>query len=82
MRKCPSLTKNMDNDAACFERYCDHCPGWVGRVLTAAGYWMVYDMIDRQKPQCCNYIYKNQADAERKRQELKQCGHELLFTNF
>jgi len=81
MQKCPSLKKAKDNDAACFERYCDHCPGWIGHVLTAAGYWMVYDLIDRNKPQCRNYIYKNRADAERKQQELTQQGHDLLFTN-
>ena len=82
MRKCPSLTKNMDNDADCFERYCDHCPGWIGHVLTAAGYWMVYDVIDRRQPRCVNYIYQDRTTAEQKLRELRQSGHALVFTNF
>ncbi len=82
MRQCPSLTKNLDNDAGCYERYCDHCPGWVGQVLTAAGYWMVYDIIDRQTPKCTNYIYKNRLAAKQKKLALQQHGHHLVHTNF
>lgn len=81
MRNCPSLNKNLDNDAPCFERYCDHCPAWIGHVLSLSGYWMVYDMIDRNKPQCRNYIYKDKEKAEKKLSELRQSGHKLLVTN-
>ena len=82
MDKCPSLTKAMDNDAGLCLKYCDHCPGWVGHVLTSAGYWMVYDLIDREKPQCREYIFKKRKAAELKLQELQQTGHDLVFTNF
>ena len=81
MNKCPSLSKALDNDATCCEHYCDHCPGWVGRVLTAAGFWLVYDVLDRKKPQCRSYIYPCRQDAEAKLQELQAQGHQLVFTN-
>ena len=52
MRTCPSLSKVLDNDAAPCSHYCDHCPGWVGRVIAWAGYYMVYDIISRTVPHC------------------------------
>ena len=81
MHKCPSLSKVMDNDASCFEGYCDHCPGWVGHVLDKAGYWMVYDMIDRRKPICCLRIYEKRDDAAEKERELLKDGHSFVITN-
>ncbi|OGV51194.1 MAG: hypothetical protein A2X49_15480 [Lentisphaerae bacterium GWF2_52_8] len=81
MKKCPSLSKALDNDASCFERYCDHCPGWVSQILNKAGYWMVYDLLDRKKPQCCLRIYENSDAAARKEQELLQSGHTIVVTN-
>lgn len=57
MRRCPSLSKAMDNDAGAFSRYCDHCPGWVIPVLEKAGYQCEYDMVDRSVPQCRMTIY-------------------------
>ena len=52
MRRCPSLGKAMDNDAGAFERYCDHCPGWILPLLAKAGCRCDYDIIDRTLPQC------------------------------
>lgn len=57
MRRCPSLTKAMDNDAGAFPRYCDHCPGWILPLLEKAGYCGEYDIIDRSLPQCSMTIY-------------------------
>ncbi len=57
MRRCPSLSKAMDNDAGAFERYCDHCPGWVNPLLAKAGYRCDYDIIDRALPQCRMTIF-------------------------
>ncbi len=65
-----------------FERYCDHCPAWIGHVVGKAGFCMVYDVIDRAVPQCRNYIFQNKASAVKKRDELHMQGHQLLFTNF
>lgn len=52
MNKCPSLSKVLDNDAKPFERYCDHCPGWIVPLINKAGLKIEYDIMDRKKPQC------------------------------
>ena len=65
MRRCPSLSKAMDNDAGAFERYCDHCPGWVVPLLAKAGYRCDYDIIDRSLPQCRMTIYET-SNVERR----------------
>ena len=70
MHACPSLSKVLDNDAEPCGVYCDHCPGWVGRVIAAVGYFMVYDIVGRTVPQCEFWVFKAKADAERKRDEL------------
>ena len=80
MNKCPSLSKVLDNDAKPFEKYCDHCAGWIGPLLKKAGYFMVYYMIDRNLPQCREYIY---ADIEkaRRRYEMYE-NNDLVLKNF
>ena len=65
MNLCPSLTKAQDNDAATWARYCDHCAGWIGPIMDKTGYHLVYDVIDRDKPQCVMRIFK---DAEKARE--------------
>ena len=83
MNTCPSLSKVMDNDAEPCGRYCDHCPGWVGRVIAWAGYFMVYDLIGRTTPQCEFWVFKTKADAEAKRAALVALrGEDLIKTNF
>ena len=83
MTTCPSLSKVLDNDAEPCGRYCDHCPGWVGRVIAAAGYFMVYDIIGRNVPQCEFWVFKTKADAEAKREELVALrGEDVVRTNF
>ena len=82
MNTCPSLSKVLDNDAEPFGGYCDHCPGWVGRVLARAGYWVVYDLVGRATPQCEMWIFPEKADAEAKRAELLAFRDEdLVATN-
>lgn len=68
MHLCPSLTKAKDNDAETFGRYCDHCAGWIGPIMDKTGYHLVYDVIDRNKPQCVLRIFK---DAETAREAEK-----------
>ena len=70
MRRCPSLGKAMDNDAGAFERYCDHCPGWVIPLLEKAGFHCDYDMIDRSRPQCRMTIFA----ADPARPSRVRCG--------
>jgi hypothetical protein len=72
MLKCPSLSKAIENDAGPFTKYCDHCPGWIGPLLRRAGFYLVYDMIDRTKPQCSMYIYKDKAKAEKRAVGLRK----------
>ncbi|MCD4823477.1 MAG: hypothetical protein K8S55_02640 [Phycisphaerae bacterium] len=52
MNKCPSLSKVLDNDAEAFERYCDHCPGWVIPLIEKTGMKCEYDIMDRKTPRC------------------------------
>ena len=83
MRTCPSLSKVLDNDATPCSHYCDHCPGWVGRVIAWAGYFMVYDMIGREAPHCEFWAFKTKADAEAKQAELVALhGPDVVKTNF
>lgn len=63
MNLCPSLTKVTDNDAAPMGRYCDHCAGWVGPIMDKTGYHLVYDVIDRSKPQCVMRVFKDRDKA-------------------
>ncbi len=67
MNKCPSLTKVLDNDAEPMGRYCDHCAGWIGPIMDKLGYHLVYDVIDRKRPQCVMRVFMDAdaaADAE------------------
>ena len=32
LKKCPSLSKALDNDAEACGHYCDHCMGWIEPV--------------------------------------------------
>jgi hypothetical protein len=63
MNACPSLGKVMDNDAEPMARYCDHCAGWIGPIMDKLGYSLVYDVIDRQKPQCVMQVFKDPDQA-------------------
>ena len=83
MNVCPSLSKVTDNDAGPCRRYCDHCPGWVGRVLAWAGYFMVYDIVGRESPECGFWVFRTKEEAELKRQELLASRDEdLVVTNY
>ncbi len=63
MNKCPSLSKNLDNDAGAFSMYCDHCAGWIGPVVNKYSYHLVYDIISRSDPHCLIRIYKDKNKA-------------------
>jgi len=62
LTKCPSLSKAMDNDADACNLYCDHCMGWVGPTLKAAGLHGAHDMESRTEPHCVLRVY---TDAEK-----------------
>lgn len=71
MRKCPSLTKAMDNDAGATRRYCDHCPGWIGPIMDKLGFYAVYDMKSRTVPQCRISVFACRGDAENAEREAQ-----------
>ncbi len=59
MRKCPSLSKVIDNDAAPCELYCDHCMGWIEPVMRDAGLHAVMDIESRSEPHCIFRVYED-----------------------
>jgi len=63
MRRCPSLSKVMDNDAAPQARYCDHCMAWIEPVMQAAGLHAVFDIESRTEPHCVFRVYKDYEPA-------------------
>jgi hypothetical protein len=63
MRRCPSLSKVLDNDAEPFALYCDHCMAWIEPVMKAAGLYAALDMRSRTRPQCEFRVYKTRAAA-------------------
>ena len=64
MRRCPSLSKLLDSDAAPCELYCDHCMGWVEPVMEASGLHAVLDMHSRTAPHCLLRVYQDEEKAE------------------
>ncbi len=71
MAVCPSLSKITDNDGGAYPKYCDHCPGWILPLITKVGFFAVYNIIDRQKPECEFFVYEKQTDAQKKLAELQ-----------
>lgn len=63
MDRCPSLTKVLDNDAAPFPDYCDHCMGWIEPVMEASGLHAVLDMKSRSEPRCVLRVYRDPEKA-------------------
>jgi len=64
MHRCPSLSKVLDNDAAPFDLYCDHCMGWVQPVMEASGLYAAMDMRSRVEPHCVFRVYADKAKAD------------------
>lgn len=82
MRKCPSLTKALESDAGPCASYCNHCPGWVVRVVTEAGFYIVYNMKSRTIPHCAKFVTRHRALAEKKKREwIAEYGANLIRDN-
>ncbi len=83
MDRCPSLSKALDNDAGACREYCLHCPGWTAEIYRKAKLYQIFDVMKLDEPQCCEWIYDNKADAERKAAELRSRYPEhIIMTNF
>ena len=80
---CPSLSKNLDNDAGLCEKYCLHCPGWVIPIFTKTGFYCVYDLMDLRKPSCSMNVFAFRKEAEEfKRQRIASGANpELIYDN-
>jgi hypothetical protein len=59
MHKCPSLSKNLDNDAGLCMQYCEHCAGWIHPVIRKYGFFPVYDIISPTEPRCHFRAYRD-----------------------
>ena len=83
MSVCPSLSKVMDNDGGACLKYCDHCPGWILPLMTKAGFFVVYNIIDRQKCECEFFAWQDRKKAEEKLNELRShYPEDVLRYNF
>ena len=85
MSKCPSLSKVLDNDAEPCRHYCRHCPGWVLPIMTKAGYYCMYDLVEYDMPRCCSLICEDLEEA-REYKKLFLQRHpdkpEMIVANF
>ncbi len=63
MRRCPSLSKVLDNDATPCGHYCDHCMGWIQPVMETTGLHAAFDMHSRSEPHCVFRVYANAEQA-------------------
>jgi len=80
--KCPSLTKALESDAGPCRSYCNHCPGWVLRVMTSAGYYCVFNIKSRTVAKCAKFVTKDRALAERKKCEwIAEYGSDVVYDN-
>ena len=80
---CPSLSKAVDNDAGPCPEYCNHCPGWILPIMTKAGFYAVYNLIDRKVPRCEMFVYADKAKALQKKSELEnKYGTDVILSNF
>ena len=79
---CPSLGKVLDNDAAPCVDYCRHCPGWIMPIMTKAGFFAVYNLIDTAEPQCEMFVFRDIGRARAKAEELRLIYGDNVITNF
>ncbi|MBE6369265.1 MAG: hypothetical protein E7056_03780 [Lentisphaerae bacterium] len=85
MHGCPSLGKVLDNDAGVCDIYCMHCPGWVLPVMSAAGYYCVYDLVRKDIPRCILKAFKHLEDAQKYLEVVKKRhlnDPEMVVCNF
>ena len=80
---CPSLSKAVDNDAGPCPKYCNHCPGWILPLMTKAGVFAVYNLIDRKQPRCEMFVFTEKERAAKQAALLiEKYGKDVILTNF
>ncbi|MBO5668577.1 MAG: hypothetical protein J6S43_05575 [Lentisphaeria bacterium] len=82
MKKCPSLSKVLDNDAEPCEKYCLHCPGWVAPLMTKCGFYYIKYLRALDVPECGSVFSDNLEKISAIRQNLKRDGFKYIFDNF
>ena len=83
MRKCPSLSKALDNDAGASPKYCLHCPGWTLPLFTKAGLYIIYDPMELDNPQCRFWLFDDLTSARQRYREIATvCPKDRLQINF
>ncbi len=83
MQVCPSLTKVLDNDAEPCKKYCNHCYGWVGPLMTKCGFYYIDTVIAQDLPECRSFQTEFKDKAEQIVRDLIAEGHnpDLIFSN-
>ena len=81
MQKCPSLTKVLDNDAEPCAKYCLHCPGWVGPLMTKCGFYYIKYLRALDRPECYSVFSEYREKVEAIRQDLIRQGFKYIFSN-
>lgn len=80
---CPSLSKALDCDAGACPEYCNHCPGWILPIMTKAGFFAVYNLMNRREPRCEMFVFAEKEKAAEKAEELiKKYGSDVILSNF
>ena len=71
LRQSPTRQPALFRGYICNLHYCDHCAGWIGPIIDKVGYHLVYDVIDRTKPQCVVKIFKDKEEALKEEKKVK-----------
>ena len=81
MKKCPSLTKVLDNDAAPCKKYCLHCIGWMAPLMTQCGFYCLKYQQALDRPECYSAISEHRDKIEAVRQDAIRQGFKYIFSN-
>ena len=81
MEKCPSLTKNLDNDAGLCEKYCLHCPGWVMPLATKCGFYFIKYLRGLDTAECYSAFSEDREKIEALKAEVTEKGFKYIFDN-
>ena len=81
MKKCPSLSKVLDSDAEPCLKYCLHCSGWIGPLMTKCGFYYIKYQRALDQPECYSVFSEYREKIEPIRQDLIRQGFKYIFTN-
>ena len=84
MSKCPSLSKVLDSDAEPCAKYCLHCFGWCGPLMTKCGFYYIDVIIGLDVPECRSIQTESREKAEAEYQKFIAEGYDPKYieTNF